>query len=609
MCGIAGIFGSEMPGTDLDAMISCLSHRGPDDDGRFVDEDVPVRMGMRRLSIVDLAGGDQPMFNEDGDVVAVFNGEIYNHQSLREELRAAGHRFETRSDTEVLVHCWEEYGTDMPAHLDGMFAFSVWDRDGEELFLARDRLGIKPLYVADLDDQYVWGSEMQSVLAAGVDRTLDERAVYNYFTLRYTPAPQTLFESVRKLPPGWCAHVTVGETEEWQYWAPSTSPVSGSADALATRLRDHLERAVSARTMSDVPLGAFLSGGLDSSSIVALLSEEMDDLRTFSIGFEADSYDESSEAQFVADHFGTRHEEITVDLDSMDLFGRLVGQLGEPLADPAVFPTLLLSELASDHVKVVLSGEGADELLAGYWYYKIPDDRKKYSRLPGPVFTAAELLERYRLEGKKELRYLASMRSDRRALIGLMQRFQIPPERYVETALRPETSGLGEVAGTVFERAVSDHCFDRIASFDLAYWLPDDLLYKVDQASMASSLEARVPFLDHRLVEFVYNVPREHKQGGYKPLLKRAMGDVLPERTLQRSKHGLGVPVSRWFRSDHDAIQGWLTEDNVAATPYLDVDSVFDVWSTHRSGKRDYGLTLWKLLNYVAWYKTFGQQS
>jgi asparagine synthase (glutamine-hydrolysing) len=590
-------------------MIECLSHRGPDGEGRFVDKDVPIKMGMRRLSIVDLAGGDQPMFSEDGDVVAVFNGEIYNHESLRRTLEEAGHSFETQSDTEVLVHCWEEYGTDMPTYLDGMFAFSIWDREQEELFLARDRLGIKPLYVADLEDQYVWGSEIQSLLAAGVDRRVDEQAVYNYFTLRYTPSPQTLFDSIKKLPPGWCAHVTADHANEWQYWAPSIDPVSGSTDIIAKKLREHLERSVSSRTMSDVPLGAFLSGGLDSSSIVALLSEEMDDLRTFSIGFQADSYDESSEARFVADHFGTRHEEITVDLDSMDLFGQLVRQLGEPLADPAVFPTLLLSELASDHVKVVLSGEGADELLAGYWYYKIPEDRKKYGRLPGPAFTAADLLERYGLQGKKELRYLASMRSDRDALVGLMQRFQIPPERYVETELGPETSKLDDVVDTAFDRATSDHCFDRIASFDLAYWLPDDLLYKVDQASMSNSLEARVPFLDHRLVEFVYNVPREQKQGGYKPLLKRAMRDVLPERTLERNKHGLGVPVSRWFRSDHDAIQGWLTEENIAATPFLNSDDVFDIWSTHRSGKRDYGLTLWKMLNYVAWYDTFGSRS
>jgi len=607
MCGIAGVFGRQIAGSTFDEMIDCLTHRGPDDDGRFVDGDVPIAMGMRRLAIVDLKGGEQPIRNEDGSVITVFNGEIYNHESIRADLTDKGHRFETRSDTEVLVHLWEEYGTDMTRHLDGMFAFAVFDAEDDELFLARDRLGIKPLYVADTEAGFVWGSEIQAVLAAGVDRSIDERAVYNYFTLRYTPSPQTLFSQIQKVPPGSTVHVTSAGVERRQYWRPGGDPVSGSPDELASRLRTHLERSVERRMMSDVPLGAFLSGGLDSSSIVALLSEKMDSpLQTFSIGFQADSYDESSEARYVAEHFGTDHHEITVDLDSMDLFDGLVSELGEPLADPAIFPTLLLSDLASEHVKVVLSGEGADELLAGYWYYKIQDDRQKYGRLPGPAFRVAALAEKHISEGDKRLRYFTSMRDDESALQGLMQRFQIPPERYLDSDQTPDSSGLTDVIDASFDRAMTDHSFDRISAFDVAYWLPDDLLYKVDQASMAHSLEARVPFLDHGLVNFLYRVPRKHKRGEYKPLLKRAMRDVLPDRTLQRSKHGLGVPVSNWFREGHEAIEGWITREHLQTTPYVNPDRVFDLWADHRSERRDYGLTLWKVLNYVAWYDHFG---
>lgn len=602
MCGIAGAFGLADDGR-MDSMLDCIEHRGPDEAGRFIDEDVPVMMGARRLSIVDLEGGSQPITNEDGTVVVVFNGEIYNHESLRADLSERGHEFRTGVDTEVLVHLWEEYGESMPEHLEGMFAFSIWDRERESVFLARDRLGIKPLYVSEGSETVYWGSELAALLEAGVEPTLDERAVHNYFTLRYCPWPQTPFTSIRKLPPGTSLLLTDDDRRERRYWDLTSNPQSGSLDQHASQLRSMLEESVERRLMSDVPLGAFLSGGLDSSSIVAIMSELCEEpVDTFSIGFAADEFDESEEAQYVADHFGTNHHEITVDLESMDLFGDVVEQFGEPLADPAVLPTLALSQYASEEVKVVMSGEGADELLGGYWYFdEIPRHQRRFRHLPKHAFRLAGALEPYAPTRQQTLRYVSSLENTDTAIQGVTQRFQVPIDRYIDVASDPEDSGLMDAIRSTSRYVEDDDFYKRMLAFDVKYWLPDDLLYKVDHTSMAASLEARVPFLDHELVEFGFNLPVEHKQGGYKPVLNRAMSDVLPERVLQREKHGLGVPVSDWFRGDHGAITKWMTESNVDETPFLDSASVHHLWDNHRKGD-DYGLTLWKVLNFVAWY-------
>jgi len=611
MCGIAGAFGVAGEAR-LDAMLDAIYHRGPDESGSHVDRDAGLAMGIRRLSIIDIESGSQPIYNEDDTVAVVFNGEIYNYPALRERLEARGHRFETDCDTEVLVHLWEEYGERTPDHLNGMFAFAIWDREAESLFLARDRLGIKPLYYVDDGEGVRWASELRALLAAGADRTLDERAVSNYFTLRYWAWPQTPFEAVEKLEPGTSLLVTREGRSRREFWRLENDPETGSLDALADRFRTMIEESVEKRLMSDVPIGAFLSGGLDSSTIVALMSEmKADPVRTFSIGFEDQSYDESSEAAFVADHFGTDHHEITVDLSSMDLFGDVIEYFGEPLADPAVLPTLAISRYASEEVTVVLSGEGADELLGGYWYFKeIPRHMRRFDWLPPGAFRLAGKLSRHTPVRRQTMQYFSALESTETAIEGVAQRFQVPADTYTDLDYSSEETGLAEmvrdtaayVDGTSTDR--QEEFYKRMLAFDLTYWLPDDLLYKVDGTSMSTSLEARVPFLDHNIVEFAYNVPAEHKMGGYKPVLKRAVSDLLPERTLSRDKHGLGVPVSEWFRSDHEAIARWLTADRVDATPYLDADAVFDVWETHRRGRHDRGLTLWKILNFVAWYHT-----
>jgi len=608
MCGITGAYGLADSDT-LTEMVKCLHHRGPDDDGTFIDRDASVMLGMRRLSIVDLEGGAQPIANENGSVRVVFNGEIYNHQSLRADLESKGHRFSTRSDTEVLVHLWEEYGERMPEFLNGMFAFAIWDADQECVFLARDRLGIKPLYYAELDDRFVWGSELQSILAAGVDRAVDEAAVYNYFSLHYSPWPRTLFRDVNKLEPGTSVCVDSSGARHRRYWDFSPDPVTGSRDAVADRLLDHLRTSVNRRMMADVPVGAFLSGGLDSSTVVGLMSELREDVQTFSVAFTDDTNDESEEARYVADYFGTDHHELTVDLDHSDLFGDAVRHYGEPLPDPAVLPTMALSQRAREHVKVVQTGSGADELFAGYWMHRsIPRHRKLAGWLPDPVYPLIGAFDEYVPEDyRPHVRYAASLGSDADAVLGAARRFQeLPVEQYLDTSQTPETSGMTEMIETVFSRVPDDRT-KRILSFYLHYWLPDDILYKVDHATMSASLEARVPFLDHELVEFAYAVPSDYltENGSYKPLLKRAVRDIVPDRTLHRSQQGFGIQQTKWLRNDHEAITKWLSEDHLGEVPYLDTTSVHDLWDAHRRGHADHGVTLWKVVNYVAWYHEF----
>jgi len=607
MCGIVGVQGWTDQSV-LEAMLSTITHRGPDGAGEFFAPDADLMMGARRLAIVDVGGGDQPISNEAGDVTVVFNGEIYNYPALRQRLEDAGHRFETDCDTEVLVHLWEEYGERLTDHLNGMFAFSLWDETEGTLFLARDHLGIKPLFYARTDEAFVWGSEMAALLAAGIDRSVDEAAVYNYFSLNYSLQSDTLFEQVEKLQPGTSLTVTEEGCSKRRFWQLDHSPRNTTMDTAAETLREKLQQSVSRRMMADVPVGAFLSGGLDSSAIVGLMTEEtdVDRLKTFSIGFEDDDHDESESARAVSDHFGTDHHEIQVDLSSMDVFGDVIQHYGEPLADPAALPTLLLSQRARDEVKVVLSGEGADELLGGYQHYRaFRRHRSKFERMPTAVHTAAQHASTVSPIGQKHLDYLGALDNDETAFLRWARGFGLPPEEYLDTDATPESTGLLDRIGGSFETTT-----DRtagISTFDLQYYLPDDLLYKVDHMSMAASLEARVPFLDPELVSFVYNTPSNLKvsQNEYKPLLKRAVGDIVPDRVLQRDKHGLSVPVSSWFEQDHEAIAGWLTEENLKRAPYISAESVFDTWQHHRTGREEYGMTLWKALNYVAWHETF----
>ena len=606
MCGIGGVFGWTDDET-LDEMLDSIIHRGPDQEGRHIDPQSGVMMGARRLSIVGLESGSQPIYNESESVSVVFNGEIYNYPSLRSKLERNGHTFATDCDTEVLVHLWEEYGTDMPRYLNGMFAFSLWDENDETLFLARDRLGIKPLYYAATDGGLVWGSEISTVLAAGIDRTLSEEGVYRYFSLRYSPWPGTLFENICKLPPATSLEVSENKQTKRQYWSLPNTETTASRSSIVSQIRDHLKESVQRRLMADVPIGAFLSGGLDSSIIVGLLSEFTDTpVRTYSIGFDQPAYDESSEAEFVADHFGTKHTELTVDLSQRDLFANLVATYGEPLADPAVLPTMLLAERASDDLRVILTGEGADELFAGYRHQQmLPRHRSRFGKFPQFVYSWLSVVGDVTPTGQKYFEYASSLDSDKEVILDWILGYGTAAGEFIDTDLDPRRSGLQQMVDESVDEETRG-TLARLSRYLITHELPDDLLYKVDHATMSSSLEARVPFLDHEFVSFAHSIPSKYKlESGYKPLLNEAFTDLVPQRVRRREKHGFNLPVAKWFRDDYAAINQWLTEEHLSKAPYIDSDEVFKYWDAHRRNKADHRDILWRSLNYVAWYQTF----
>lgn len=606
MCGIAGAWGLSNESI-LGDMLNCIYHRGPDEEGRYINQNQQLMMGARRLSIVDLEGGSQPIYNEDNSIAVTFNGEIYNHSNLRALLKKQGHQFSTNCDTEVLVHLWEEHGENMPEYLNGMFAFAIWDENKNCLFLARDRMGIKPLYYADTDDGFSWSSELGAILKTGVDKTLDQKAIYNYFNLRYWPWPQTPFESISKVPPGTSLLITKNDVSQRQYWELEYSPTDGNLNSLSSQLRSKLEDSVSRRLMSDVPLGAFLSGGLDSSSIVGIMSELSDNkIKTFSVGFENNSYDESDEAAYVADYFGTDHHELTIDLSSVDLFEDLISYYGEPLADPAMIPTLAVSRYASKEVKVVLTGEGADELFGGYWYFdKIPNHQTQFRKMPKSAFRLAGLASQYSPIRRQSLRYFAALENNDTAIKAVVQQFGMPVDNYTDININEQKSGLQEAIKHTKEIVGEDNFNKRMETFDLKYYLPDNLLYKVDHTTMAASLEARVPFLDHDIVEFAYGIPHQFKKDGYKPVLNSAVDDLVPKRVREREKHGFSVPIDEWFRRDLDSINKWLTEEKISPVPFVDLEEVDKLRINHKKQKRDNSNVLWKVINYVAWYHTF----
>ncbi|RZB29533.1 MAG: asparagine synthase (glutamine-hydrolysing) [Candidatus Argoarchaeum ethanivorans] len=596
MCGIAGIYGvSDKP--LLKRMCNVIEHRGPDDSGYYVDDAVSI--GMRRLSIIDLAGGRQPIFNEDGNIVVVFNGEIYNFRELRYDLEQKGHRFTTDSDTEVIVHAYEEYGYDCLDRFNGMFAIALWDMDRRKLFLARDRVGIKPLYYAAIDGVLVFGSEIKSILEYGIKREVDVQALADYFVLRYVPAPRTMFKGIRKLDPGCYMVVNTDGIEKKSYWNLEFKTIPGNEDYFSNNILKMLKNSVKRRLIADVPLGVFLSGGVDSSTITAIASEfSSEPVKTFSVGFYGAKYDETSYARNAAEYFETDHTEEWVDIDNADILPELIYQADEPLADPAMLPTYLISKVARKKVKVVLSGEGGDEAFAGYDHYASEIGARNMLRcVPGLlrklVFKLGEEVNECAL--KKYLLYVGSRTTHEDSY---SYRLKLRDGGYLNTDIL-RTDGVKDNTRALFH---SDGDYlNCMLGFDINYWLPDDLLMKVDKMTMANSLEARVPFLDHELLQLVCGVPSGMKLG--KRLLKMSVKELLPAEVMQRKKHGFDVPIKEWFKGD--TLDEYLSEEMIGDTPYLDSKGVHELWGRHRSGKGDYGVLLWKCLCYVGWYDAY----
>jgi asparagine synthase (glutamine-hydrolysing) len=620
MCGISGVYSTaRRPSPDvLERMNGCLEYRGPDESGYF--RDGPLGFAHRRLSIVDLDTGRQPIFNEDESVCVIFNGEIYNHRDLRQEL-AASHTFTTETDTEVLVHLYEEDGPSFVERLRGMFAFALWDADAQRLLLARDRMGIKPLCFVDDGETVAFASELPALFDSGVDLGgIDERAVSEYFALGHVPAPRTVFDNVRKLLPGGLLLVDDNGSRLEQFYAPTIERRELDFAETVRELRDRVESAVGRRLMSDVPLGAFLSGGIDSSIVVGTMAELMDDpVRTFTVGFERSLFDESWAAREVAEYHDTDHTEFTVTPDDVrEIIPTVLDRLGEPFADQSLIPTYVVSRETSQNVKVALSGDGADELFAGYNKYRGEYYSKYYRRLPETL--RADLLSPVinRLEASRTGRRGEFVRKAQKFTRGDVERVA---DRHFEwdRILADDVEDLFHETSPVAagrERLREEHRkaktvlpangrddMSAILTVDSRFGLPNQILYKTDLASMYNSLEVRVPFLDTAVVEHALSLPSGYKitRGERKRILKRAFEDQLPENVLDRNKQGFDMPIGEWFKNE---LAGEFRDVLTAVdTGLFDVGDVLDVFEDHRTGTAEHGKFLWSVYVFARWYR------
>ena len=626
MCGITGIFdtrgGSEINRAVLQRMNDSQFHRGPDEGSLHIEPG--VGLGHRRLSIIDIATGQQPLFNEDGSVVVVFNGEIYNYQQLIPELQALGHVFHTKSDTEVIVHAWESWGAECVKRFRGMFAFALWDRNRQTFFLARDRLAVKPMYYAVLDDgTLLFGSELKSVLAhGGLRRDIDPMAVEEYFALGYVAEPRTIFKQARKLPPAHTLSIRRGQPigEPIAYWDVHFSldnPIS-DADAQA-ELVQRLKESVRLRMIAEVPLGAFLSGGVDSSAVVAVMAGlSSTPVNTCSIGFDDPAFNESEFAQKVADRYHTNHRLEFVKSDDFDLIDTLARLYDEPYADSSAIPTYRVCQLARKHVTVALSGDGGDESFGGYRRYRLHMmEERMRAALPsgvrrplfgalGRIYPKADWAPRM-FRAKTTFEGLA--RNSVQAYFHSVSILR-GPMRDALFSQRFKSELAGYDAQQVFDRhaaqAGTDDPLALIQYLDLKTYLVGDINTKVDRASMAHSLEVREPLMDHELVQWLASLPSNMKIRGQegKYLFKKSMEPHLPQDVLYRPKMGFSVPLARWFRGPlkqrvRDAVLG----ERLAATGWFDTDYLRHLVEAHQSGARDYSSPLWTLLMFEAFLR------
>ena len=624
MCGIAGIVRWDQRPVlehEIRAMCGAMVHRGPDDEGIYLGDGVAI--GMRRLSIIDLSNGHQPVSNEDGSVWIVFNGEIYNYQDLRRDLIARGHTFRTNSDTETIVHLYEEYGARCVDHLRGMFGFAIWDTRTREMLLARDRLGIKPLYYAERDGELLFASELKPILQIeGVDRSLNWQAVGHLFTYLGTPGDQSIVDGVKKLEPARVAVARAGRPLQIQrYWDVAFEPNERATEGeLVEQLRALLNESVVLHQVSDVPVGAFLSGGIDSSAIVAMMARPAAGrLKTFSIGFAEAGFDELQHARNVAKQFGTDHYDLVLRPDAVQIVEDLTWYLDEPFGDTSAIPTYMVSKLAAEHVKVVLSGDGGDELFAGYDKYVVEGRERAYDRLPGAVKTLAGAvggLMPHGMKGRRFLRHLALAGTDRYLDAQSLFHSDEMPSLFQRDAfeqivgpskLGPYDSGVGADLGRPAGLARPDEWLSAIQYRDLHHYLPLDILTKVDRMTMAHSLEARPPLLDHKLVEFAATIPARFRLNGgtTKYLFKQAMRGVLPDAIIDRQKHGFAVPIARWFRGELAGFaRDVLLSDTCRQRGILDTRFVERLLRLNAQG-RDLDLQLWTALSFEMWCRRF----
>ena len=615
MCGIAGIVRWDHAPVfehEIRSMCSAMAHRGPDDEGIYLGDG--VALGMRRLSIIDVDNGRQPVSNEDGSVWIVFNGEIYNYQELRRDLERSGHTFRTASDTETIVHLYEELGPCCVDRLRGMFAFAIWDMPRRQLLLARDRLGIKPLYFAERDGELLFSSELKPILQLpGVTPSVSWEAASHLFTFLATPPAQSIVEGVRKLEPARIATASEGRPLKIErYWNVEFVPdLESTEDELVEKLRALLVESVILHEISDVPIGAFLSGGIDSSTIVATMARlATGRVKTFSIGFAEAGYDEVEYARQVAHAFGTDHHELILRPDVVNVVEDLTWYLDEPFGDTSAIPTYMVSKLASEHVKVVLSGDGGDELFGGYDKYVVEQNERRFDRVPAGIRRLAGAAGDAMPDGMRGRRFLQHV-----ALDG--------PRRYLDasTMFRPgqlrallrddvfdEVSRHDPLAASL--AALEPKGGDWLSAIqynDLEHYLPLDILTKVDRMTMAHSIEARPPLLDHKLVEFAATVPAHMRlrNGTTKYIFKRAMRGILPDAIIDRPKQGFAVPLAKWFRGELSGFtRDLLLSPTCRHRGFFKSSYIEQLLRQHDQG-RDLSLQLWTVLSFELWCRRF----
>ncbi len=635
MCGITGAvwidprLGLEEP--QLARMTEALRHRGPDDEGTYLmqyrlrppyEAQPGVALGFRRLSIIDLAGGHQPMSNEDESVWIVFNGEIYNYRDLRRRLEGAGHKFKTESDTECIIHLYEDEGPECFTHLNGMFAVALWDARNRRLVLGRDRLGKKPLVYRHEPGRLLFASELKSLLTLpGLPREVDPAAVDEYLTYQYVPHPNCILKGYRKLPPGHYAQWQDRKLEVKPYWRPDFShELDISEKDAAERLRELLESAVTMRMRSDVPLGAFLSGGVDSSLIVALMQKNSEQpVKTFSIGFPVAEYDETKYARQVAEHLKTEHHELQVTPDAVAILPKLAYHYDEPFADSSAIPTWYVSQMTREHVTVSLSGDGGDELFAGYPRYRAVALAGMFDYL-GPLRSLlaarfwqklpASSRQKSRIRQFKRFSEALSLSPARRyldwiSIFNESRRAALYSDEFL--AELPDSDPFAFL-NSAWKKMKGRDAVTTASLTDLVTYLPCDLMTKVDIASMAHSLECRAPFLDYRVVEFAASLPRrlKYRGGKGKRILRAALGHLLPKEIWTRKKMGFGVPLDHWFRNElRELLCDTLLDPRSLQRGYFDPAAVRRLVDEHVSSQWDHSARLWLLLMFELWQQRF----
>jgi asparagine synthase (glutamine-hydrolysing) len=622
MCGITGLvhFDKQRPVDQvrLKSMADIIAHRGPDGEGFYINAN--VGLAHRRLSIIDLSGGDQPMYNDRGNIVVVFNGEIYNYLEVQEELEALGHRFRTASDTEVIIRAYEQWGIACQEKFNGMWTFALWDDEKQHLFVSRDRMGEKPLHYTVADDTFIFGSEIKSIGKYGLDLEPNLEMLELYLFLGYMPEPYTFYKNIHKLKAGHYLLVKGESVTAYQYWDLTDlteRDLLTDEKAVVREFSNLFHDSVRIRMRSDVPYGAFLSGGLDSSSIVAVMSEiSSKPIETFTIGFQEKQFDERDKARVVADKFRTNHHEHIVELSTFDNSLRnILFHYDEPFADPAAIPTEYVSQYASEKVKMVLTGDGADEVLAGYSSYQGELLAGRYHNLPGfvrnilpqTIEAASTLLSggiRYKLN--KASRVLHGFNASFQDRL-ISKSVKIQPSA-MKTLFFHDTVRIEDFMADVLRECPFRDPFYQMMYYNLKVSLPGQMLVKVDRMSMAHSLETRAPFLDHRLVEYMYRIDKRVKLPALhevKNVLRKSMAGRLPQEIIQRKKKGFDVPLREWFKDD--AFDRKLDQNYAEAG--LNDTFVKSLLSQNKAGQADHGTLIWRLVVYTNWLSQYKEDA